>query len=124
MASRHLAITMGDPAGIGPEIIVKACIGLQDRSRSGDLRLLIIGSDAALEQARAQLGAGARHPAGERRGRRLARSLCPCRPDAERRADPAGRAVGRWRAVRVQGDRARACAWRRPGGSAASSPRR
>ena len=23
MAKRHLAITMGDPAGIGPEIIVK-----------------------------------------------------------------------------------------------------
>ena len=24
----HLAITMGDPAGIGPEIIVKACSAL------------------------------------------------------------------------------------------------
>ena len=31
MTSRHLAITMGDPAGIGPEIIVKACVGLKDR---------------------------------------------------------------------------------------------
>ena len=39
MTARHLAITMGDPAGIGPEIIVKACIGLQDRIARGDLRL-------------------------------------------------------------------------------------
>jgi 4-phospho-D-threonate 3-dehydrogenase / 4-phospho-D-erythronate 3-dehydrogenase len=56
MTSRHLAITMGDPAGIGPEIIVKACVGLKDRIASGDLRLLIIGSGAALDDARATLG--------------------------------------------------------------------
>src|SRR4029079_11632479 len=47
MTSRHLAITMGDPAGIGPEIIVKACVGLKDRIATGDLRLLVIGSGAA-----------------------------------------------------------------------------
>ena len=35
----HLAITMGDPAGVGPEIIVKACLALKDRLASGDLRL-------------------------------------------------------------------------------------
>ena len=57
MTSRHLAITMGDPAGIGPEIIAKACIGLQDRITKGDLRLLIIGSGAALEDAKAALRA-------------------------------------------------------------------
>ncbi|MCK1545994.1 4-hydroxythreonine-4-phosphate dehydrogenase PdxA [Bradyrhizobium sp. 147] len=57
MTSSHLAITMGDPAGIGPEIIVKACVGLKDRITKGDLRLLIIGSGAALEGARAALGA-------------------------------------------------------------------
>ena len=28
---RHLAITMGDPAGIGPEIIVKAAARLRPR---------------------------------------------------------------------------------------------
>lgn len=56
MTSRHLAITMGDPAGIGPEIIVKACVGLQERIASGDLRLLIIGSGAALDGAKAALG--------------------------------------------------------------------
>jgi len=27
----HLAITMGDPAGVGPEIIVKACAALRGR---------------------------------------------------------------------------------------------
>ena len=57
MTSRHLAITMGDPAGIGPEIIVKACIGLKERIAKADLRLLIIGSGAALDGAKAALGA-------------------------------------------------------------------
>ena len=56
--ARHLAITMGDPAGIGPEIIVKAAAKLRDRLASGDLRLLIIGSGAALRSAQEQLGLG------------------------------------------------------------------
>jgi 4-hydroxythreonine-4-phosphate dehydrogenase len=54
MAPRHLAITMGDPAGVGPEIIVKAATKLLPRIQAGELRLLIIGSNAALETARAQ----------------------------------------------------------------------
>jgi 4-phospho-D-threonate 3-dehydrogenase / 4-phospho-D-erythronate 3-dehydrogenase len=54
MALRHLAITMGDPAGIGPEIIVKAAAGLLPRIEAGQLALLVIGSNAALEQARAR----------------------------------------------------------------------
>jgi 4-phospho-D-threonate 3-dehydrogenase / 4-phospho-D-erythronate 3-dehydrogenase len=57
MTDPHLAITMGDPAGIGPEIIVKACDKLRARIDAGDLRLLIIGSGAALKHATAQLGA-------------------------------------------------------------------
>jgi 4-hydroxythreonine-4-phosphate dehydrogenase len=52
----HLAITMGDPAGIGPEIIVKACARLKDRLAAGELRLLVIGSNAALANARRTLG--------------------------------------------------------------------
>lgn len=52
----HLAITMGDPAGVGPEIIVKACARLQDRLAAGELRLLVIGSRTALEAARTALG--------------------------------------------------------------------
>ncbi len=58
----HLAITMGDPAGIGPEIIAKACAALAGRIAWGDLRLLIIGSGPALEAARVLVG-GAPVPA-------------------------------------------------------------
>jgi 4-phospho-D-threonate 3-dehydrogenase / 4-phospho-D-erythronate 3-dehydrogenase len=54
MTPQPLAITMGDPAGIGPEIIVKAIAELQPRLAGGPLRLVVIGSNAALEQARAQ----------------------------------------------------------------------
>jgi len=57
MTHPHLAITMGDPAGIGPEIIIKACEKLRSRIVAGDLRLLIIGSGAALKNAAAQLAA-------------------------------------------------------------------
>src|ERR687884_1695957 len=56
MMARHLAITMGDPAGIGPEIIAKVTAKLQDRLGSGDLRLIIVGSGTALRSAQAQLG--------------------------------------------------------------------
>ena len=52
----HLAITMGDPAGIGPEIIVKACKRLEGRLRAGEFKLLVIGSNASLEGARKALG--------------------------------------------------------------------
>jgi 4-hydroxythreonine-4-phosphate dehydrogenase len=53
----HLAITMGDPAGIGPEIIVKACAKLRPRLDAGELRLLVIGSYPALRAAQVLLGA-------------------------------------------------------------------
>ncbi|OYV32095.1 MAG: 4-hydroxythreonine-4-phosphate dehydrogenase PdxA, partial [Acidocella sp. 20-61-6] len=43
------------PAGIGPEIIVKAAAELRPQLDSGALRLVVIGSNAALEQARAAL---------------------------------------------------------------------
>jgi 4-hydroxythreonine-4-phosphate dehydrogenase len=58
MTNRHLAITMGDPAGIGPEIIVKSCVRLRDRLASGDLKLLIIGSRRAFDRANNQVAAG------------------------------------------------------------------
>ncbi|MDR3497309.1 MAG: 4-hydroxythreonine-4-phosphate dehydrogenase PdxA [Ancalomicrobiaceae bacterium] len=53
----HLAITMGDPAGIGPEIIVKACVRLKDRIAAGALRVLVIGSTASIEAAKLAVGA-------------------------------------------------------------------
>ena len=52
----HLAITMGDPAGIGPEIIVRAAAKLRDRIAGGTLRLAIIGSAASLRRAEDLLG--------------------------------------------------------------------
>jgi 4-phospho-D-threonate 3-dehydrogenase / 4-phospho-D-erythronate 3-dehydrogenase len=51
----RLAITMGDPAGIGPEIIVKACRRLKPRLDAGDLQLLVIGHRTQLHAARALL---------------------------------------------------------------------
>lgn len=53
----HLAITMGDPAGIGPEIIVRAVRVLKDRLTSGALKLLILGDVPALRRAESLLGA-------------------------------------------------------------------
>ena len=58
MTPVHLAITMGDPAGIGPEIIVKAVARLRPRLQSGALRLLVIGSCPTLEQAQARFAPG------------------------------------------------------------------
>jgi 4-phospho-D-threonate 3-dehydrogenase / 4-phospho-D-erythronate 3-dehydrogenase len=52
----QLAITMGDPAGIGPEIIVKACKALESRLETGELRLLVIGANASLKAAGRALG--------------------------------------------------------------------
>ena len=48
----RLALTMGDPAGVGPEIIVKACRKLQPRLEAGELRLLVVGHRSALHSAR------------------------------------------------------------------------
>ena len=47
---------MGDPAGIGPEIIAKALARLEGRLASGGLDLLIIGCAGALDEAAARLG--------------------------------------------------------------------
>ena len=43
---------MGDPAGVGPEIIVKACRRLLPRISAGAMRLLVIGHRSALHAAR------------------------------------------------------------------------
>ena len=54
MSAPHVAITMGDPAGVGPEIIVKAIAELKPRIDAGTLRLVVIGHLSALEAARAR----------------------------------------------------------------------
>jgi 4-hydroxythreonine-4-phosphate dehydrogenase len=56
MTVAHLAVTMGDPAGIGPEIIVKACRRLAEPLASGELRLLVVGSGTALAAAATAVG--------------------------------------------------------------------
>ncbi|MCM2294080.1 4-hydroxythreonine-4-phosphate dehydrogenase PdxA [Allorhizobium sp. BGMRC 0089] len=58
----QLAITMGDPAGIGPEIIVKAAAALKPRLEAGAFKLAVIGSNAALEKARVALGSDVSFP--------------------------------------------------------------
>ncbi|WP_195909591.1 4-hydroxythreonine-4-phosphate dehydrogenase PdxA [Rhizobium tubonense] len=78
---RHLAITMGDPAGIGPEIILKAALRLKDRIKSGDLRLVIIGSGPSLRLAEQQLGFDQPIPAVEMDG--AWPSLCLIQADRE-----------------------------------------
>lgn len=52
----RLVLTMGDPAGIGPEIIAKAARQLQSAVQSGELALTICGCGDALRQAEAQMG--------------------------------------------------------------------
>lgn len=51
-----LAITVGDPAGIGPEIIVKAIARCRDRLDGDVLRLVVIGCAEALDAAADLLG--------------------------------------------------------------------
>ena len=46
---------MGDPTGVGPEIIVKACRRLKPRIDAGELSLLVIGHRSALMAACAVL---------------------------------------------------------------------
>ncbi|MEK8028981.1 MAG: hypothetical protein RLY78_1547 [Pseudomonadota bacterium] len=51
----RLTITMGDPAGIGPEIIAKAARTLRPQIDAGTLALEVCGSGEAMRRAEAQL---------------------------------------------------------------------
>lgn len=52
----RLAVTMGDPSGIGPEIIAKAAHQLREDIASGRLEFIVLGSARALDTACAQAG--------------------------------------------------------------------
>jgi len=52
----RLAITMGDPAGIGPEIVAKATRQMRAQVASGRLAFQVCGSGAALHAAERLLG--------------------------------------------------------------------
>ena len=55
----RLAFTMGDPAGIGPEIIAKATRQMAGLVRSGRAEFIVLGSAAALQEAESRLGLSA-----------------------------------------------------------------
>lgn len=44
MSTNRLALTMGDPAGVGPEIILKSLIVIGKRARSNGAALTVVGS--------------------------------------------------------------------------------
>src|SRR3954468_24825698 len=50
-----VAITMGDAAGIGPEIVLKALAGLK---HSGNCRYVIVGDLACLRRTASEFGIG------------------------------------------------------------------
>jgi len=56
VAIPRIAVTMGDPAGVGPEIIAKAALRLKDRIEAGELALVVTGSGHRLAAACAGLG--------------------------------------------------------------------
>lgn len=56
MPSTTIALTMGDPAGIGPEITIRACQALAPRIASGEISLLAVGSAQAFRRAEDLIG--------------------------------------------------------------------
>jgi 4-hydroxythreonine-4-phosphate dehydrogenase len=52
----RLAVTMGDPAGIGPEIIAKAAFQMREEVAAGRIEFLVLGSAKALDTACVQVG--------------------------------------------------------------------
>jgi 4-hydroxythreonine-4-phosphate dehydrogenase len=44
-----LGLTMGDPAGIGPEIVLKALEALRERVAAGELELVVVGTASSIE---------------------------------------------------------------------------
>jgi 4-hydroxythreonine-4-phosphate dehydrogenase len=52
----RIAVTSGDPAGIGPEIMARAAAGLRERVADGEFSLLLIGARSTHHEALKQLG--------------------------------------------------------------------
>ncbi len=62
MSMEDIGITMGDPSGVGPEIICKALADLPEAQRR---TAIVFGSRAVLERADALVGTGLRFSASE-----------------------------------------------------------
>lgn len=60
MASRLIAVTMGDPAGVGPEIALKALRALTCRAGDGPISAAIVGAAEELKRTNDALKLGAR----------------------------------------------------------------
>jgi 4-hydroxythreonine-4-phosphate dehydrogenase len=58
IAPTSIALTMGDPAGIGPEIIVKALPAFASRLAAGELELIVVGAADCFREAARRMGAG------------------------------------------------------------------
>ncbi|MFL5335477.1 MAG: 4-hydroxythreonine-4-phosphate dehydrogenase PdxA [Geminicoccaceae bacterium] len=56
MARHRLALTMGDPAGIGPEIVLKAIDAVRNRGGDSAPELIVVGSAELLADEAARLG--------------------------------------------------------------------
>jgi 4-hydroxythreonine-4-phosphate dehydrogenase len=56
MTSPILGLTMGDPAGVGPEIALKALRDLAAREAAGELSLAVIGTTSCMAAAAERLG--------------------------------------------------------------------
>jgi 4-phospho-D-threonate 3-dehydrogenase / 4-phospho-D-erythronate 3-dehydrogenase len=51
----RIALTMGDPAGVGPELCLKATARMASRIKAGELDLVTIGTRASIDMARERL---------------------------------------------------------------------
>jgi 4-hydroxythreonine-4-phosphate dehydrogenase len=60
-----LGLTMGDPAGIGPEIILKSLEALAPRIGAGELAPVVIGTASCIEASARQLGLAIELDGGE-----------------------------------------------------------
>ena len=56
MTSPILGLTMGDPAGVGPEIVLKALRDLAPREAAGEFSLVTIGTGSCMADAAQRLG--------------------------------------------------------------------
>lgn len=89
MTQPHVAITMGDPAGIGPEIIVKAVARLKARIGAGTLKVVVVGHGTNLEAARRRFAPDLAIPLVEETASDWP-NLCALAAGEEREAIPPG----------------------------------
>ena len=79
---RKLLVTLGDAAGIGPEVIVKCLSRLSHAGHAGDIEPVVVGEREILEEAAKALGSPVRFCPDDspRQGRVKVRSLGMLRP--------------------------------------------